>query len=180
MSLFFKSLKKALSKTAIKPILVGGWALNQLGHTRNTMDLDLMVVDDDVEKLHHHLTEAGFKMVFHNPELFAKYKFMNDKMLELDILFVDKTTYAKLKSGATETNIGDIDCVLPSPMSLIAMKLHSMKNNFDNRFPKDFPDIVALIDIYGIDVSSSSFKGHCLKYGDMRVFELLLKTKMEK
>jgi hypothetical protein len=180
VSFFFEAIHAVLKETGIKPILVGGWAVNHLGYARNTMDFDLMILGSDFEKLDSRLKKEGFKLLFRNPELFAKYKHPNDKILELDILFTDKTTYAKLESDSTKAKVGNIDCILPSPISLIAMKLHAIKNNFENRFPKDFPDIVALSDLYGIDVSSSFFKAHCLKYGNMRIYELILKTKMEK
>jgi hypothetical protein len=178
--MFFEAIHTAFSEAGIKPILVGGWAVNQLGHTRNTMDFDLMILETDVEKLHPCLERAGFHLLFHNPDLFAKYSHSREKIFELDILFADKTTYEKLKSDASEIKVGKIDCFLPSPMSLIAMKLHSIKNNFEPRFPKDFPDIIALSDIHGIDVSSETFKNHCLKFGNKKIYELILNTKLEK
>jgi hypothetical protein len=147
MSAFFEAIHKAFVDANLKPILVGGWAVNQLGHTRNTMDLDLMILETDVEKLHSCLEKAGFKLLFKNPELFAKYFYSHEKIFELDILFTDKTTYEKLKSDSSEIKVGKIECLLPSPMSIIAMKLHAIRSNFENRFPKDFPDIVALSDI---------------------------------
>ncbi len=180
MSAFFEAIHKAFVEANLKPILVGGWAVNQLGHTRNTMDLDLMILETDVEKLHSCLEKAGFKLLFKNPELFAKYCYSHEKIFELDILFIDKPTYEKLKSDSSEIKVGKIECLLPSPMSLIAMKLHSIMNNFETRFPKDFPDIVALSDIHGIDISSETFKNFCLKYGNEKIYELILKTKSGK
>jgi hypothetical protein len=180
MSLFFDAIHSALSEAGIKPILVGGWAVNQLGHTRNTMDFDLMILETDVENLNQCLERAGFLLLFRNPDLFAKYKLPGEEIFELDVLFTDKTTYEKLKSDSSEIKIGKIECLLPSPMSLIAMKLHSIKNNFETRFPKDFPDIVALSDIHAIDVSSSTFKKHCLKFGNEKIYNLILNTKSEK
>lgn len=180
MSVFFEAIHTAFSEAEIKPILVGGWAVNQLGHTRNTMDFDLMVLETDVEKLHPYLEKAGFQLLFRNPELFAKYRITDEEIFELDILFTDKTTYEKLKSDSSEIKVGKIECFLPSPMSLIAMKLHAIKNSFETRFPKDFPDIVALSDIHEIDVSSEAFKKHCLKFGNEKIYNLILNTKSEK
>jgi hypothetical protein len=144
------------------------------------VDLDLMILENDVEKLDPYLEKAGFQLLFRNPELFAKYRYPREKIFELDILFTDKTTYERLKSDSSEIRVGKIDCLLPSPMSIIAMKLHSIKNNFKIRFPKDFPDIIALSDIHGIDVSSEQFKNHCLNFGNKKIYELILNTKSEK
>jgi Uncharacterised nucleotidyltransferase len=180
MSAFFEAIHTAFNEAGIKPILVGGWAMNLLGHTRNTLDLDLMILETDVDKLHSCLENAGFQLLFKNPELFAKYKYSDEKVFELDILFTDVITYKKLKSDSSKTNVGEIDCLLPSPMSLIAMKLHSIKNNFETRFPKDFPDIIALGDLYKIDVSSDTFKEHCLKFGNEKIYNLILSTKSVK
>jgi len=180
MSSFFEAIYTAFNEAKIKPILVGGWAVNHLGHARNTMDFDLMILENDSEKLEPYLEKAGFQLLFRNPELFAKYRHFHENIFELDILFTDKTTYARLKTDSSEIKVGKLECLLPSPMSLIAMKLHSIKNNFENRFPKDFPDIIALSDIHGIDVSSDTFKNHCLKFGNNKIYELLLNTKSEK
>ncbi|HCE45654.1 MAG TPA: hypothetical protein DET40_19095 [Lentisphaeria bacterium] len=177
MSAFFEAIHTAFNEAGIKPILVGGWAINLLGHARNTMDFDLMILETDVEKLHSYLEKAGFQLLFKNPELFAKYSYSHEKIFELDILFTDKTTYERLKSDSSEIKVGKIDCLLPSPMSIIAMKLHSIKNNFENRFPKDFPDIIALSDIHGIDMSSEPFKKHCLKFGNKKIYDLILNTR---
>jgi hypothetical protein len=180
MSAFFEAIHAAFNEAGIKPILVGGWAVNHLGHTRNTMDFDLMILEDDAVKLHTYLEKAGFHLLFRNPELFAKYRHSHEKIFELDILFTDKITYEKLKSDSSEIKVGKIECLLPAPMSLIAMKLHAIKSSFETRFPKDFPDIVALSDLYGIDVSSEPFKQHCLKFGNKKIYELILNTKLEK
>jgi len=128
MSVFFEAIHAVLTEAGTKPILVGGWAVNLLGYARNTIDFDLMILESDFKKLDPCLKKVGFKLLFCNPELFAKYKHPNDKILELDILFTDRTTYAKLTSDSTEAKVGNIDCFVPSPMSLIAMKLHSIKN----------------------------------------------------
>jgi hypothetical protein len=180
MSIFFEAIHTALREAGVKPILVGGWAVNQLGHSRNTLDFDLMILETAVENLHSSLEKAGFQLLFKNPELFAKYRHSKEKIFELDVLFTDKTTYERLKADSLEIRVGKIDCLLPSPMSIIAMKLHSIKNNFGNRFPKDFPDIIALSDIHGIDISSETFKNHCLKFGNKKIYELILNTKSEK
>ncbi len=176
MSIFFDSIAVALVETGIKPILIGGWAVNRLGHPRNTLDLDLMIPENKKEELDQSLERLGFKMIFRNPELFAKYRHSTEKVFELDILFIDESTFKKLEIGSSDIKLGKINCFLPSPMALIAMKLHSLKNNFKNRFPKDFPDIIALIDIHGIDTHSEIFKNHCLQFGTYETYELILKT----
>ncbi|MFA6569404.1 MAG: hypothetical protein WCS96_14425 [Victivallales bacterium] len=126
MSAFFGAIHTAFSEAGIKPILVGGWAVNHLGHTRNTMDLDLMIRETDAEKLHMCLERAGFHLLFRNPDLFAKYGHSREKIFELDILFADKTTYEKLKSDSSEIRVGK-------------MKNHCMKEktaDYLSRFPR--------------------------------------------
>lgn len=170
----FERIRKAFDQIELTPVMVGGWAMNFLGHSRQTLDIDLMILADDFEKVRRALESVGYKMVFRNPELFAKFQGGADDLLELDILFADVETLEKMKNDAQEIESNGFRFLLPSARHMIAMKLHALKNNFKLRLGKDFPDVVALIDIAGLDVASANFKHFCLEFGDEKIYHLLL------
>ena len=63
---------------------------------------------------------------------------------------------------------------VPSVEHLIALKLHSIKNNPKLRENKDMADIVELIGVNKIEVRKDSFRDLCLKYGNKELYDKIL------
>ena len=64
---------------------------------------------------------------------------------------------------------------MPSVFHLIALKLHSIKNN-PKREITDFPDIIRLISYNNIDVDSGDFRALCLRFGTEDLYERIKKS----
>lgn len=163
-----KALSDRLKGKAKTPIVVGGWAINLLGHARQTLDFDFMILENDFEKIAAILNELGYAQSLKTP-MYARFesKIKSDTETPyMDCLFADKNTYDKLTAGGKKIDIMGAEFILPSPIHAIAMKLHALKYSDSPRQAKDFDDIIALVEIYKIDISEKSdFENVCKKYG---------------
>lgn len=61
--------------------------------------------------------------------------------------------------------------MVPSVNTLIALKLHALKNNFKLRENKDLSDIIELIRINKISYKTKEFKELCLKFGTEEIYQ---------
>lgn len=169
-----KQLGKIFNESEIVPVLIGGWAINFLGITRQTLDLDFMIVENDFAKLKSIFIENGFKLLFKN-DLFAKFSHPHWRYFEIDILLAEEQTVKKIKAAGKTMKTHKLAFILPSAEHIIAMKIHSLNYNFDSRFPKDFPDIINLIKINKIDTKTNNFKELCLKFGNADLLSMIQK-----
>lgn len=153
------------------PIVVGGWAVNLLGMPRTTLDFDFMIFEDEFDKLALSLHKLGYRQII-KTSLYARFKFdENNSLPYIDCLFADEGTYNKIVSAGKKVDIFGTQFILPTPLHIIAMKLHAVKYGEKHRFRKDYNDILALIEIHSIDTSpKSEFAEICNKYATEEIY----------
>ena len=162
---------KKLNGKISTPIVVGGWAINLLGFPRNTLDFDFMILEDEFKTVASILNSIGYKQVV-KTSLYARFDSESDiGMPYLDCLFANKSTYGKIVSAGQKIDIFGTEFILPDLLHVIAMKLHAVKHGEQRRFAKDFDDIVSLIEINDLDISSGSkFSILCERYADKETY----------
>ena len=97
-------------------------------------------------------------------------------LMDIDFMFVDQETLAKISKEGEHLKIAGQKFVVPSLHHLIALKLHSIKHNPKIRYTKDFPDIVSLIRINNVNIHDRKFKELFLKYGTKEIYQQLEET----
>ena len=112
----------------------------------------------------------------YDQEVFARFLGNTSYLMDVDFMFVDRSTLDKILKEAGSLTISGQKFVVPSLNHLIALKLHAIKNNEKNRLMKDLPDIVNLIKNNGIDVRNEDFKNLCLKFGTENLYQRLLEV----
>jgi len=163
------------SKNAAAPcILIGGFAINFYKVTRNTLDVDFLITKEDFKKIESALTAEGYKEDFAT-DVAVRLSNINDGM-DIDFMIVDEETRAKIIEEGKEVEVVGEKLIIPSINHLIALKLHAIKHNPKNRMWKDLPDIIRLIKINKVDYKSSAFKDICLKYGNMKIYKVIMKS----
>lgn len=160
-------------KSGVSCVLIGGFAVNYYGFSRQTADLDFLVTEEDFKKISALLEEAGYKKDF-SQEVFVRLKGNKLYLMDIDFMFVDKDTLDKIIGGGKEITIAKNKFIVPSLNNLIALKLHSLKYNFKLRQAKDLPDIVSLAKINKIDVKNKEFRSLCLKYANEEIYRKIL------
>ncbi len=166
------NVAKALNDVGAPPILVGGWAVNQLGFVRNTIDFDFMILEDKFNIVSSVLGGEGYTVAI-KTSLYARFQCKDDEDCQyIDCLFANLSTYEKLKAESTSIELFDTQFLLPKPLHIIAMKLHAVKHGGLHRGSKDFDDIVMLIEIHDIDIlQESEFKAMCERYADNDIYK---------
>jgi len=169
----FHLISEAFNKAGISAILIGGFAVNYYKVTRQTADVDFLATKEDFEKAMILLKKAGYEKDY-TQENFARLKGSHLYLMDIDFMFVDKSTFEKIVGGGKAITIADQKFTIPSVEHLIALKLHSIKCNPKLRENKDMPDIVDLIKANKIEVRKDSFRELCLKYGTKDLYDKIL------
>lgn len=173
----FDLLAAEFGRAKIPFILVGGFAVNHYRFSRATADVDVMMTEENYERALPLLRQNGYQETVRT-ELFARLKNNESLMIDLDILFVDSKTFDGIRKESGETEIAGRKISVPSLNHLIALKLHSLKNNAHREIP-DLADIVNLIKINQLNPEQDSFKALCLKYGTQELYDKIRRATAE-
>ena len=154
-------------------ILIGGFAVNHYNVSRQTADIDFLITKEDFGRILNFLERAGYKKDSVQ-ENFVQLKSNRVSLLDIDFMFVDADTLKKIMKEGEPLKIAGQKFVVPSLNHLIALKLHSIKNNPKLRLSKDFPDIISLIQINKVDIQGLPFKELCQKYSTQEIYDRIL------
>ena len=169
----FHFVSEVFDKGGVACVLIGGFAVNFYKGSRNTKDVDFLTTREDYGKILDLLKNEGFKEDYIH-ETFARLKTDKLHYMDIDFMFVEKDVIEKIIKDGQQATIGGQKFIVPSVLHLIALKLHSIKDNKKREY-KDLLDIIDLIRNNRIDIKSKEFKELCLKYGN----ELLYKRIVE-
>jgi len=92
-------------------------------------------------------------------------------MWPVDLMLVNQETFDKMSVEAREKLIDGIAIKVPSPLHLIAMKLHALRHGKPEREAKDLTDVFELIHLNDVDVKSDAFRALCEKFGTTELYE---------
>ncbi len=170
----FHLLSDISRKTRVSFVLIGGFAVNYYKYTRQTVDVDFLIKEQNFQKILNLLEAAGYK-VDYRQEVFARLISTESPLLmDIDFMFIDEETFAKIIKDSQKTSIAGCEFTVPSLEHLIALKLHAVKYNPKLRLAKDIPDIINLIRINKLDAKSKKFKELCLKYATEEIYQKIL------
>lgn len=108
----------------LRSILIGANAIVLLGYIRNTIDLDLLVPEQERPRWLDLLRELGYQL-YHGSETFAQFEAAEKDAPPVDLMFVEQQTWQKLIEGAKEMPLGNTRVLVPRPEYLVALKLHA-------------------------------------------------------
>lgn len=114
----------------MESLLVGGNAVNLLAYSRTTFDVDLLVPELDVERWISFLGQHGYT-IFQRTANFVRLRFASNPAaaLPIDLMLADQETFRKMRTGSQPFDPGnDLHLTIPSPLHLIARKLHALRN----------------------------------------------------
>lgn len=153
-------------------LLIGGFAVNHHGYTRNTLDVDFMVCADDMERVRSGMIAAGYSNIesLDNALLFQKPGFA----MRADFLIVDRTTMGRLMKNCHKVSVDGTPLNIPSLPDLIAMKLFAISHGGAARYDKDMPDVAFLCVLNGLD-AEKDLRPLCEKHADMSIYRELLR-----
>lgn len=170
----FQLVSNIVKEKDIPCVLIGGFAVNYYKVTRQTVDVDFLITEEDFEKILGVLHKHGLKVECRS-EVFVRCSAAEKYFMDLDFVFVEKDTLDKIIKESKVANIGKQKFLVPSVEHLIALKLHAIKYNPRQREYKDLLDVIDLIKVNKVKVYTNSFKELCLKYGTEELYNKILR-----
>jgi len=159
-------LAATAEKKGLKSVLVGGNAVNLYGYHRTTFDVDLLVREKDSAKWVSFFERHGYK-IFQQTSNFTRLNFADDPAgaLPVDLMLADDDTFRKIHAESRYREIGkDIRLAIPSPLHLVAMKLHALKSPPRLEQGLDLQDVIHLIKSAKIDIHGREFREIAERY----------------
>ena len=144
-------------------LIVGGHALAAHGVIRQTIDIDCLIAVEDQALFEANLIAGGYEMRARTGN-FARYAGKSPNLPEIDVLFVDASTFKKLEEGSIPLRRGRHEFRVPGLAQLIALKLHAIRNE-PRREGRDLPDITELLRLNPGRVKAGELRELCEKFG---------------
>jgi len=166
-------ITEEFGKAKLRTILVGGFAVNFYGVSRQTADIDFLLCEADAPAAGEILLRAGYREQ-HRQETFARWHSVDIMLMDVDFLFVESSTFETVWSEGSNTEVGGYSLRVPSLDHLIAMKLHALKHNPVARGQKDLMDIVSLAQHNQLDMRSERYRSLCLRFGTEEIQRRIL------
>ena len=166
----FRIVSEKLPAAGIDCLLIGGFAVNHYGYTRNTLDVDFMIAGVFCEPVRSIMRDYGFlNMDERENVLFCSRP---DGGPRVDFLKVDEGTMQKLQINAQEVIIQGVTLRLPCLKDLIAMKIFSLTQDTARRMSKDLPDIAYLAVLNDLDLNMD-IKPLCDRFGAPIIYNMI-------
>lgn len=153
------ALAAAAEAQGLESLLVGGNAVNLYAYRRTTFDVDLLVRENDSQRWLTFFEQRGYRVV-HRTANFIRMHFAADptKALPVDLMLADEDTFQKIRAESRRRDIGErVQLAIPTPLHLIAMKLHALKSQARVERGVDFDDVIHLMRTAKIDIDSREF-----------------------
>ncbi len=132
-----------LADSGVPLLIVGGHAVNALGGSGDTAELECAIAATNETKLAHYVGLTGWNMVYRT-QFFAKYRLFSTGSPEIKMMFLDDTTFARMLAAGSDRAFEKVTLRVPSLIHLIAMKLQVVKNEPHLEID-ELPQIVALL-----------------------------------
>ena len=161
---------RQLPAAGVECILIGGFAVNYHGYTRNTLDVDFMIVAQQLDAVRRIMTQAGFTNIAieENVAFFSA----PGSPLRVDFLRVSEDTMHKLLANAISANVHGHELKVPALKDLIAMKVFALSQDVARRTGKDLADIAWLSVLHNLDLESD-IRPLCNQFGTVKAYELI-------
>ena len=159
-----------LSKCSVPLLLTGTHA--HLAHTSPddvTYNECECAIDAATEaEITEHFARNEWNIVYRTP-FFAKFRLLSTGTPIIKVLFLDATTFGKLRDDSFERVFGGFKMRVPSLIHVIAMKLQTIKNE-PEREAEDLPQILSLLRINKGRWKAEDLDTICKRFGPRGIY----------
>lgn len=155
-------------------LVCGGQAMNVYGISRQTGDLDLIVPRSRKQDWMVLMEKLKY-LSFQDDERFSRFKPPELAAWPIDIMYVDDATFGKMHDAGVETDFGTAIARVVSVEHLVTLKIHALKYHQPHREPKDYGDLLALLQTRASGMSHETLERLCERYSDHALFERLMR-----
>lgn len=166
----FETISETLPEAGVDCLLIGGFAVNHYGYTRNTLDVDFMIIGTFSEVVRSIMRDRGFlNMDERENVLFCSRPEGGPRV---DFLKVDEGTMRKLQINAHEVTVQGAKLRLPCLKDLLAMKIFSLTQDTARRMAKDLADVAYLAVLNELDLKMD-IKPLCDRFGTPMIYNMI-------
>lgn len=115
-----------------------------------------------------HFGSNEWSIVYRTP-FFAKFRLLSTGTPIVKVLFLDSTTFEKLREGSFERMFSGFKMRVPSLLHVIAMKLQIIKNEPDREM-ENLPDILTLLQINKGRWNADELDAVCKRFGPRGIY----------
>lgn len=166
----FENIDAQARAAGLRFLVIGGQALNTYGSPRATLDVDLLIRATDRTAWLTILGGEGFR-IKHDGGNFLQLSPPYGVPWPLDLMLVNQSTFDNLAERARMVDCCGVKARVPAPEHIIALKLHALVHGPSSRMEKDFPDIVRLGRMCGMDSHSAEIRDIFKRYGTDELYE---------
>ena len=158
------------TKAGLDSLLAGGHAVISHGHPRATFDLDLIVCRSDLEKWLGLAKSLNYDLYREGPN-FVQFSPPDSASLPLDLMLVNEQTFTKLLAEAVPASPALKGVKVVSVGHLLALKCHAIKHGHAGRIVKDVGDVINLVRVNRLDITTPEIRQLFLKHGTSELYE---------
>ena len=125
--------------------LIGGFALQAVGLTRTTKDVDLLILSDDAQKVKDILLKKGYELIYESEDVF-NFVSRDSELGRIDFLLAHRKYSLEMLHRAPEMPVlgGKFKTKVLKIEDLIGLKVQATSND-PKRINQDITDIKSLI-----------------------------------
>jgi len=142
-------------------LMIGGHAVTALGHPRATYDLDLLIPRSAADKWEAELSRLSYRP-YAGTSNFLQFEASPDFQLPpVDLMLVDDAVYEILSSTKNDSP----PIATPGVLSMVALKLHAIKQPSRENTAQDWADVLALVKAHKLTLDDPEFSAIVSKHG---------------
>jgi hypothetical protein len=174
---FIERLAREAEKRSIDFLVIGGPAVIHHGYERMTTDIDFLSEQSARETWRAILLGFGYQIAIETPA-FEQFCKSEPGWPQVDVMFVNPSTWAKLRGEAEAKASGRVTVRVPSPLHLVALKLHAASSPQRSDPEKDWGDIFQLVKRHRLDPNQQPFADLVKRYGGEAALDRLKNPKL--
>ena len=170
MNSSFENIISLANQSALPYLLIGGNCVNLYGYARTTFDLDLLINRNGREQWITFWESHSYFTAWEQGA-FTRLRSDSNYAYPIDLMTVGSRTFKKFREQENIQLFNELSIPTPSPLHLIALKLHALQNESRDEENKDLLDIYGIIDSCQINVKDEDFIKTLDKYGSESIIE---------
>jgi hypothetical protein len=160
----FATIDEKAKAAGLDYLVIGGHAVNAHGYFRTTLDIDLLVAEEQLPAWKHLLTELGYAWGHESPAFVQFAEPPESEEFPIDLMVVNAATFSKLTANSVVKDFGEIPIKVPRILDLIALKLHALRSTDRAADGKDLQDVLALARLDALELSDPEFSAIIQKH----------------
>jgi Nucleotidyl transferase AbiEii toxin, Type IV TA system len=171
----FQQINLEAKRRELQFLVIGGLAVNLHGYSRDTADLDLLVLQTAREQWLRVFFELRYT-IYEDKDVFIQLSPPVEGAWPVDLMLVREPTFRRMHSAGIQQEMFGAPLLIPTLEHLLALKLHALTHGHMGRYLKDYLDVENLIRVNRVDLRLENIRQLFQKHGTMELYEKVCRT----